>query len=215
MTWADGTFKAYYANLSETGVFIETSNSLPVGTTVHLDFKVSRAAQQQSVRAEAIVIRHVTTDEAAARSLPPGFGTRFQRLLEGETDLCDFIDERLSVIRAPQPAVVEAREHPRTFVAFPVFWGMDPQLGREGYLLDFSVSGSFLETRTPEPRGTHLYLWFELPSAGVARSVRATAIVAYVNPPGGDHAPGMGIAFEVSTADASIVERFFDLRVSR
>ena len=213
VTWAEGTFQAYSANLSETGVFIETTDSLPLGSSVRLDFKVSGAAQRQSVRAEGRVVRHVTTDEAAARGLPPGFGVLFERVPEGETALFEFMSERLRDIREPQAAAIEARRDPRTLVAFPVFWGMDRQLGREGSLQNLSVSGAFLETPAPEPLGTHLYLWFELPSEGVVQSVRATAVVAYVQPAGGRRAPGMGIAFETSIASTAIVERFIEARL--
>ena len=214
VTWAEGTFQAHSADLSQTGVFIETSNLLPVGTSVRLKFKVSGAAQRHSVTAEGRVARQMTTDEAAAQGLSPGLGIRFEWVPAGDMALFHFISDRLRVIRAPRPSVVErARKHPATLVALPVFWGTDPNLGRGGYLQTLSTSGAFLETRTPAPPGTHIYLWFELPSAGVARNARATAVVAYVHPSGRQQAPGMGIAFEVSTLDASIVERFVDARL--
>ncbi len=98
-------------------------------------------------------------------------------------------------------------------MALPVFWGTDASLGEEGYLQNLSASGGFLETQQPEPLGTHLYLWFELPFAGIAKPVKASATVAHVVPPGRQEPPGMGIAFETSKLDPSVLERFLDARL--
>ena len=211
VSWAEGILQAYYANLSKTGAFVETTNLPPLGTAVRLDFSISVAGRQRGVRAESRVVFHSTPDEAVARGVLPGFGAEFQELVVGEEALFEFIEESLSNARAPNPDAAKARRrHPRTPVAFPTRWGTGPQLGRDGYLRNLSISGAFLEARETEPTGTHLYLWFELPTEGVGQTVKATAVVAYTSRKGEDEAPGMGIAFEVSTGNTEILERFIE-----
>ncbi len=97
VTWAEGTFQAYSVDLSETGVFVETTNLLPVSTPVYLEFEVSTGAGRHSVIAEGRVARHVSTDAAAGRGLPPGLGIHFEEVPDGETALFHFIGERLKV----------------------------------------------------------------------------------------------------------------------
>ncbi len=214
VAWAEGAFQAYSADLSEAGVFLEASDSLPLGTKVRLEFTISEAAQRQNVKAEGFIVRRVTIEEASARGLLPGLGIAFERVAEGERVLRRFMGGLLTAIHAPQaPAFEEERKHARTLVALPVSWGTDRNLGREGYLRSLSTSGTFLETKTPEPRGTHLYLGFELPHKGIARSVKLTAVVAYVQPSGRHMGSGMGLAWESSTAEISSIDRFVDSRL--
>ncbi len=88
--WDEGRLQANAVNLSESGIFIETTNFLKVGTPVRLSFKVSGAGQQQSVRAEGRVVRNMTP-HAADLGSPLGFGTCFEQVSEGKTALFDFL----------------------------------------------------------------------------------------------------------------------------
>ena len=88
--WDEGALEANAVNLSESGIFIETTNFLKVGTSVRLSFEVSGAGQQQSVRAEGRVVRNMTP-HAADLGWPLGFGTCFEQVSEGKTALFDFL----------------------------------------------------------------------------------------------------------------------------
>ena len=98
VTWAAGTFQAYSADLSEAGIFIETTILLPVDTSVRVQFKVSSADRRHSVRAAGRVARQVSTAAAAGRGLPPGLGIEFEEVPDGEKALSHFIGERLRVM---------------------------------------------------------------------------------------------------------------------
>ncbi len=115
MTWDEGTFQAHSANISATGIFIETTNFPPICASVRLDFEVSGAAQKQTVRAKGRVVRHVMTqiDDQAS----PGFGTWFEQVSGGEAALFDFLGARMRKTSAPRPAVVETRKQLSELVA--------------------------------------------------------------------------------------------------
>lgn len=210
MTWADGILQAYYANLSTTGAFVETTNLIALDARIQLDFSVNVGGQQRGVRAESKVVRHFPPQDALAQGKPTGFGAHFEDLVVGESALFEFLADRLQKVHAPKADAVHGRKDARASVTFPTRWGTSPDLGRDGFLSNLSVSGAFLEARNPEPLGTHLYLWFELPSAGVIQSIKATAVVAFASKAGGDQASGMGIAFEVSAGEQDAIKLFVE-----
>lgn len=71
------------------------------------------------------------------------------------------------------------------------------------YACNISALGIFLQTREPQPRGTHLNLRFVLP--GSAERIQVEGVVRWVNPyrPGDrdNLNPGMGIEFVGLTDD--------------
>jgi uncharacterized protein (TIGR02266 family) len=80
---------------------------------------------------------------------------------------------------------------------------------------DLSEGGLFVATYTPRPVGTEVHVTFVLPAmGGVATSVQASAIVAWVRPPDGSGAePGMGLRFlSLGEAERNAIERFMQLR---
>jgi uncharacterized protein (TIGR02266 family) len=80
---------------------------------------------------------------------------------------------------------------------------------------DLSEGGLFVATYTPRPVGAEVHVTFVLPAmGGVATSVEATAIVAWVRTPDGSGAePGMGLRFlSLGASERSAIERFMQLR---
>jgi Tfp pilus assembly protein PilZ len=215
LTCTDGSFEACSTDLSSNGIFVETAKLLPLGTPVQVDFRLFGATQFETVYAQGIVARSVIADEVDDRGVVGGLGIHFEKLRLGEEVLFEFLSSRLESIKAPRPPIPpdKKRPAPRANLSFPVLWGTDPSLGREGFLFNLSSSGAFIGTRDIEPPGTHLYLQFELPNTSASNDVRVTANVVRANPPGGLQPAGMGVAFEFSTVSRGLFDRFLGQRV--
>jgi uncharacterized protein (TIGR02266 family) len=79
-----------------------------------------------------------------------------------------------------------------------------------GLSRDISRGGVFIATYQPQPPGTHMTLYFVLPSG---RAVQAKGVVRWTSEGRGDVAPGMGVAFEdVSEDDAQAILEFCEAR---
>ncbi|HLG19453.1 MAG TPA: TIGR02266 family protein [Bdellovibrionota bacterium] len=66
-------FFGYAANLSVTGLFIQTTNPKPVGTQVHVAFTLPKAKEKITSKAEIVWVQ-----EYAGKDGPsPGMGLRF------------------------------------------------------------------------------------------------------------------------------------------
>lgn len=104
--------------------------------------------------------------------------------------------------------------HPRVEVGLPTYWGTERPPSREGFLRNLSVSGGFvMETLSPMPRGEQLHLWFELPARGAPQPVHALAKVARVVTDRRFELLGLGVEFEVSSDDRSLIEHFVTQRL--
>jgi hypothetical protein len=206
VTWEDGTFQAHSANLSRAGLFIETTTHVAVGTTVRVEFEVSGASGGQKsqrsatrrypVAAEGEVIRLVTLEEASSFGTLSGIGIEFERFMEGEVAVENFVRAKLSSIRPPRPSNRSGDHSSRAPVNIPVSWGIDASLGRAGHLRSLDTAGAFLEVTEPAPAGTIIHLEFELLRADSVQSVSTRAVIAETHPPEGPYAWGLEIAFE-------------------
>ncbi len=67
-------FIEYSRNLSEGGMFIQTSNPRPVGTCVYLEFSLKNGDELVRVKAEVVWTRSL---EESNDSNPPGMGLKF------------------------------------------------------------------------------------------------------------------------------------------
>ena len=82
-----GSFLVSYSlNLSKGGLFLETSDLLPVGTQLTIRFTIPGADNPIETRARVMWVRRKTSDEG----LPPGLGLQFDNL-EGQVG--QFIDD--------------------------------------------------------------------------------------------------------------------------
>jgi Tfp pilus assembly protein PilZ len=215
LTSSEGGFEAYSTDLSTNGIFLETANLLPLGTSVRLDFRLFRTSEPEAVSVQGTIARSVSEDDAGAWGVVGGMGIQFEELRVGEEVLFGFLSKRLESVKEPKIPIPPEKKRPeaRAEVGLPVLWGTDPNLGREGFLFNLSASGAFIGTRRVEQPGTHLFLWFELPHSSASKGVKATASVVRTNPPGGDESVGMGIAFEASTVSRGLFESFLGQRL--
>jgi hypothetical protein len=97
----------------------------------------------------------------------------------------------------PPPAVEETSETiSESFAAhLPVRWGDIGPLDRQGLLSALSSSGAFVGTKEPAPTGTPIRLWFELPLAGLPKTMKVTATVARTDVGTDSQPAGMEVTF--------------------
>jgi hypothetical protein len=107
-----------------------------------------------------------------------------------------------------------SRQDVRLELGLPVLWGPDESLDRQGVLLSFSSSGTFLhEAKELEPPGNRLHLWFELPVDARPQPLQTTATVVRVVQAGGSEPAGMGLDLELSSEQSKVVQRFLEQRL--
>ena len=84
-------------DISAGGMFLETKEAFPMGSTVNLDFSVPVEEEQVKITATGEVARLVSYEEAQREGLTPGMGIRFRALPEEvSTALGNFIDDLLT-----------------------------------------------------------------------------------------------------------------------
>jgi hypothetical protein len=213
--WDDGAFHAYTANISMTGVFVETARVVDVGTIVRLQLDLSSAGGGGSVLVSARVERLIRDDEAAGAGMLPGVGLSFRRFMMGRRSLEKFIEQRLPAVRpAPEQCSGEERRvTPRMSVGLPVVWGTSQPPKQRGWLVDLSGGGAFvLEAEGSGAEDGKIYLEFDLPVEGEVQEVRGIAnVVRAVDSPEPERS-GMGIRFESATVDVDLICRFVERR---
>jgi Tfp pilus assembly protein PilZ len=210
--------QAYSTDISTTGMFVETTRTLPVGSVVLLGFTLGAGARK-TIQAEGRVAQVRTAEEAAALGGLPGMGVMFQGFLFGKADLAGELSKRLDALRNGRQEAVEDRvRHPRFLVGFPVLWGTRPPPLQIGFITDIGPDGAFIITDTPAVAGTHLYLSLEVPTSGLPQKVRALAQVTRANLPeqqSDDEPIGMGITFEEASLEDPSVLPFMQQHLAR
>jgi|GEM_PF-6906018 len=205
------SIRAFSANLSLHGLFVESRVEVPEGSSVRVTFSVGEGPERAEVIAVGSV-RRIVRRSAANCGMLTGFGIEFDEFVKGQRAVLGFLRFRLGAswyCDAPM-----RRQRPRTTTSVPVFWGERPDdLEREGTITNVSETGAFIETGTPAAIGAHLYIWFDLPIDAETQIVRATASVVRVAEESVHSAKGMGVAFEASTLDIDILQKFVESRL--
>jgi len=220
LAWDNGECLAYTTNLSSTGLFAETRDYIPEGTSIRVEFDLAEAGALGRVYADGTVARRITEGEANERQLVPGVGIGFDEFVVGKFDLLRFLtptgqpaQEGSKGDEAPEKAEdpAERRDAPRVTTGLPVAWGCADPPDSSGYLANLSTSGAFsVQTNDPCPVGKKIYLVFELPRTdgpGATR-VRAIANVIRSVEPGSPRPAGMGVHFDTSSVDVETIRAF-------
>jgi type IV pilus assembly protein PilZ len=109
---------------------------------------------------------------------------------------------------------IERRLHERLLVDIEVDYRADETF-LFAYITDISAMGIFVQTNTPEPKGTRLNLCFRTPSELGGRLMELEGEVMWINPHRPDDSdgrnPGMGIRF----VDLTIEQREEVMRMVR
>jgi Tfp pilus assembly protein PilZ len=210
LTSADLALSGYSADVSATGIFLETASPVPAGTRVILDFEVSAASGRLPVRVRSVVARCTAPGGDPAAGGLPGLGIRFEEFLLGEKSLQSFVRERAAEMQAPlAPGSGKLKPAAKRFAAgFPVYWGRDGGYDHEGTLFNLSTSGALIETGNPPQPGESVGLWFELPVAGLPTRVEVEAKVIRVTKDARSRSTGMGVAFQGSGSAREALRMF-------
>ena len=214
--WEGGEIEAFSTDVSASGMFIETTTSLPAGTRGRLEFEVAKGRHRESIEATGEVCRNVSVEQASAINVMPGLGIRFQALLLGGEVLLDLLEEHLQQQAGgvKQDRQSERRDKPRVDTGLPVLWGLQDPPDQHGMLTNLSASGAFLlVTEHVKKPGTRIFFQFKLPDFGVSRQVRAVARVIRTPRSSKGEILGMGVKFELSTAPENLIARFVDRRL--
>jgi len=193
------------SDLSVHGMFLETSRSLPSGTSVRLVFSLMRRGVEHRIVVDGQVQRVVPTFASSKGPRTLGMGIQFDSVIEGLPVLQDYVRDRLDRTRKLEDTAsgVERRATPRIAAGLPVLWGTNPQPSEEGHLSDLSESSSFLvSTDAGVAVGTRIFLQFEIVDAGQPRQVRAVCRVVRTT------SGGMGIVFDVASVDTEAIAHF-------
>lgn len=205
LSWPGGSTEAYTTNISLVGAFVETRQMLSPGTGVRLTFQTITRGMAANVVAEGRVVRRISFDELDSTRPHPGLAVQFQRFESGKQALAGVLEALRLAQKYSRKS--ERRVEPRAPVGLPVFWGPHSRPTQSGIMTNFSGSGCFLvHTEMPGDRGSQIYLHFQLPVEGEVMEVRAVATVIRVVEDSGSC--GMGVAFELSTVDVSLIQRF-------
>ncbi len=114
--------------------------------------------------------------------------------------------------RLPSPMPAGRHRHNRTHRVF-----VEADIGLysasnfyTGISQDLSTGGVFIATYQPQPAGTPMTLYFELPDGA---AVRAEGVVRWTRDASGDAPPGMGVEFErLTPEDLAAIARFCSQR---
>lgn len=102
---------------------------------------------------------------------------------------------------------------PRYELRIAIYYGTDQQKLMSEYAVNISTGGIFIETATPLPVNTSLFVEFMLPVTGTL--VTCKARVAWINAPGAkiksSLPPGMGMQFlDLSLDNMHIIRGFIN-----
>ena len=204
LSWRGGDFKAVSVDLAESGIFVQTRQTLSHDTQVRASFRVSgRSRGLVSVVADGRVRRAVSAGGE------PGIAIRFERFIEGRQAVRELIHDRVGRGASPaEPAKGDRRRATRLSVGLPVYWGTTSPPRTAGFLCDISETGAFvLETDSPAAVGDRIFVKLELPLRNSVEHVKAIARV--VRRQTEATLPcGMGIEFEYSSVDTALIRRF-------
>lgn len=205
VTWQGGEFSCSTVDISLAGLFIETEEPIPVGSSIRFEGMMEVAGDRWHLAGLGEVTRGVRIGDLDPDTPIPGLGVRTQEIYLGEGALTDALDEAAAEIRA---SVAErgARRSPRILVGVPVRWGPTWPPDRDGYLSNVSSSGALVLTADePLEPGAAIHLSVELPTGREFSPLRTLATVARRAEPTAIEGHGMGIEFVAETD----VERVF------
>jgi type IV pilus assembly protein PilZ len=144
-----GSFLVSYSlNLSKGGLFLDTPELMPIGSTLTVRFSVPGASQHIETEARVMWVR----DEPTEDGLPPGMGLQFDRLEERigaiiDKLVQDFSGMRLMALAADMPAVERLARYLRSILTCEVVPGLSSAMP-EGFeprldliLVDLDSSG--------------------------------------------------------------------------
>ena len=219
VSWSGGELSGFSTDLSNEGIFVETSTPLAKRAPVRVEFAVMDSGRLTRIVAEGKVARCFAAGEGSGWSPINGVGIRFENFVFGGDVLDRYVVSQAAAVEAASQAIAaERRAAARVTVGLNAFWGTGSPPDREGFISDLSASGCFvIQTTGAEPVGTRLHLWFEVPMGGASTAVRAAGKVARVIPSQGARPAGMGIHFdpaslEMETADA--LSKFVNVRLA-
>jgi hypothetical protein len=195
MLWGEAEYTGYAIDLSAQGVFVETSDTIPAGTSLRLAFVVG--SDRTLVDVEGRVVRSVGLDEAHGLGQPPGLGIEFDHFRTGRNALLQELTRRLG--RLEEVAQDNAAERRSRRGSVPLLWGVRPPPANRGQLIHLSSSGAFIATNEPPPPTTHVYLQFDSRASAGTEALKAVGRVVRVNfslSSDSDEPIGMSIVFE-------------------
>lgn len=162
----DVPHQGFTTNISTTGVFISTRETMPVGTRLRLEF----VDPLHGFVVEGVVARTIRSEAALQHVMPAGVGVRF---LEVEELVAELLPVRASApasmreagdggaspsssSSSPSPSTASGRQRIR-LDAYTVRF---PSMGsfRQSFERDVSQGGLFVATRYPAPMGNKVML---------------------------------------------------------
>lgn len=130
-----GSFLVSYSlNLSKGGVFLETTDLLPVGTQLTIRFSIPGATDPIETQAKVMWVRRQTSDDG----LPPGLGLQFSQLEERIGDIIDkmvegFAGVRLLALADDQPALHRLNRYLQSILACEVLQASSAEIVASGF----------------------------------------------------------------------------------
>jgi len=219
VAWDGGEIAGYTVDVSVTGLFVETTSVLDVGTDVRVEFSVASGGGLTRVVAEGRVAVCLRGEHAGGVSPVSGLGIRFDTFLFGEQTLSRYVDRQVEAVLSMAHLVAQERRcSPRVTTGFPAFWGTRDPPDQEAFVADLSAEGCLLiGNDDAEPAGSMVHLWFELPVGGRSQPLRLAGRVVRVIPPGEERPAGLGIFFDLGQVDVETVDavgRFVQQRLA-
>ena len=105
--------------------------------------------------------------------------------------------------------VLEQRYEPRYRTRLAIYYGPDQRKLMRDYSINMSTGGIFVETSTPLPEDTTLYLKFMLPAA--TKPITCTSKVAWTNAPGKIRSKGLPVGMGLQFLDLPL-EKLHSIR---
>lgn len=196
--------QGFTTNISTTGVFISTRETLPVGTRLRLEF----VDPLHGFVVEGVVARTARSEAALQHVMPAGVGVRF---LEVEELVAELLPVRAaaptpsgppgsspaSPAAGSSPSDETGRDRRVRLDAYTVRFP-SPGSFRQSYERDVSQGGLFVATRFPAPVGQKVMLEIH-PPAGEAFRLEAEVVQSVPPTPSEDGSvnllAGMGVQF--------------------
>jgi hypothetical protein len=185
--------QGFTTNISVTGVFISTRETLPKGTRLRIEF----ADPHHGFVVEGVVARAARSDAALQQVMPAGVGVRFLEVGELVSELLPVGSQRSE----PAPARPDQETAPqRQRVRLDAYTVRFPSDGsfRQSYERDVVQGGLFVATRFPAPMGRKVMLEIH-PPGGEPFRLEAEVVQSVPPTPSEDGSinllAGMGVQF--------------------